>query len=256
MTRISQIDLEDLGKKFRTQKIIFEAARDVFDQMVPTWKGNKEVLLAQLIRLIEGFMASGKIRINPPLFNQEDLRKRILITLNMTKLVQHIFNAIRPENTESIVPVFDRDKPIRSTGDMRTWWTSRPREYTLRSHINCCVFDSTWEASEAFELDRNPMVDAWVKNDHLSFEVAYIFKGVVRKFRPDFLVRLTNGNHLVLEVKGQDTQQDRTKREFLDEWVRAVNAHGGFGTWKWAVSMNPADLKGILEKATRLETVG
>ena len=94
------------------------------------------------------------------------------------------------------------------------------------------------------------MVDAWVKNDHLSFEVAYIFKGVVRKFRPDFLVRLTNGNHLVLEVKGQDTQQDRTKREFLDEWVMAVNAYGGFGTWKWAVSMNPADLSGILEKAT------
>ena len=111
VTRISQIDLEDLGRKFRTQKIIFEAARDVFDQMVPTWKGNKEVLLAQLIRLIEGFMASGKIRINPPLFNQEDLRRRILITLNMTKLVQHIWEAIRFENTEAIVPVFDRDKP-------------------------------------------------------------------------------------------------------------------------------------------------
>ncbi len=248
VTRISQIDLEDLGKKFRTQKIIFEAARDVFDQMAPTWKGNKEVLLAQLIRLIEGFMASGKIQINPPLFNQEDIRRRILITLNMTKLVQHIWEAIRFENTEAIVPVFDRDKPIRATVDMRTWWTSRPREYTLRSHINCCVFDGTWEASEAFELDRNKHVDAWVKNDHLGFEISYIFKGVVRKYRPDFLIRLKTGDHLILETKGQDSQQDRTKREFLAEWVRAVNEQGGFGRWKWAVSMTPADLKGILEE--------
>ena len=249
ITKISQIELESLGKKFRWQKIIFEAAVDNFDRMKPTWKGNKEVLLAQLIKLIEGFVTSGKIQITPPLFHQDDIKRRILITLNMTKLVQHIWEAIRFENTESIVPVFDRDRPIRSTGDMRTWYTSRPREYVKRSHINCCVFDTTWEASEAFELDRNKHVDAWAKNDHLGFEIAYIFKGVVRKYRPDFLIRLTNGDYLVLETKGQDTQQDRTKREFLDEWVRAVNAHGGFGKWKWAVSMNPADLKGILEKA-------
>jgi len=249
ITKISQIDLESLGRKFRWQKIIFEAAVDNFERMQPTWKGNKEVLLAQLIKLIEVFLASGKIRINPPLFYQDDIRRRILITLNMTKLVQHLWEAIRFENTEAIVPVFDRDRPIRRTGDMKTWYTSKPREYTRKSHINCCVFDSAWEASEAFELDRNPNVAAWVKNDHLGFEIAYIFKGVVRKFRPDFLVRLTSGEHLVLEVKGQDTQQDRTKREFLDEWVRAVNAHGGFGTWKWAVSMNPADLPGILRQS-------
>ena len=36
------------------------------------------------------------------------------------------------------------------------------------------------------------------------------------------------------------------KREFLDEWIRAINHHGGFGQWAWAVSKNPADLKGIL----------
>jgi type III restriction enzyme len=66
--------------------------------------------------------------------------------------------------------------------------------------------------------------------------------------RPDFLTRLTNGRFLALETKGQDSQQDRTKREFLDEWIRAVNNHGGFGERAWAVSRNPADLKGILRK--------
>ena len=42
-------------------------------------------------------------------------------------------------------------------------------------------------------------------------------------FRPDF-VRLTNGKTLVLEVKSQDDEQNKTKRDFLAEWVNAVNA--------------------------------
>ena len=53
---------------------------------------------------------------------------------------------------------------------------------------------------------------------------------------------------LVLEVKGQDTQEDHAKRRFLAEWVRAVNAHGGFGRWAHDVSFNTADIQGILER--------
>ncbi|MCI0562742.1 MAG: hypothetical protein MN733_30035, partial [Nitrososphaera sp.] len=122
----------------------------------------------------------------------------------------------------------------------------KPCEPTKRSHINFCVYDSTWEACEAFELDRNPEVAAWVKNDHLGFEVLYIYKGVVRKYRPDFIVRLASDTTLVLETKGKDTEQDQTKRRFLEEWAKAVNAHGGFGRWCWDVSRNPGDVKDII----------
>ncbi len=249
ITKISEIDLEDLGKKFRLQKIIFETARDIYDQMKPTWSGNKEFLLAQLIRIVEQFIASNKIIINPPLFYQEEIRRRILILLNMSKTVQHIWEEIRCENTESLEPIFDSDNPIRSTGDMRTWYTGKACAHTKRSHINFCVFDSTWEASESFELDRNPNISAWVKNDHLGFEVLYVFEGIVHKYRPDFIIRLKTGDYLVLEIKGQDAPKDKTKRNFLDEWVRAVNAHGGFGKWQWAVSKDPADVAGIIEKS-------
>ncbi|MBC8394995.1 MAG: DEAD/DEAH box helicase family protein [Deltaproteobacteria bacterium] len=248
VTRISKIDLRDLARKFRMQKIVFETARDVFDQIKPSWKASKEYLLAQLVRLVEAFIASDRIQILPPLFYQDDVNRRILLTLNMNKVVQHIWEAIRFENSESIAPIFDREYPIRSTGNMQAWYTGKPCEHTKKSHINMCVFDSTWEASEAFEFDHNPHVAAWVKNDHLGFEILYIFDGVVRKYRPDFIIRLTSGKHLVLETKGQDTQRDKTKRRFLDEWVKAVNEHGGFGKWTWAVSKNPADVKGIIEK--------
>jgi type III restriction enzyme len=248
VTKIVEIDLERLAREFRMQKIIFETARDVYDQMQKDWKGSREFLLARLVRLVEQFIGLGRISITPALFHQDELKRRLIITLNMTRVVQHIWEAIRFENTEALEPVFDQDHPIRSTGDMGTWYTGKPCEYTKRSHINFCVYDSTWEASEAFDLDRNPAVAAWVKNDHLSFEVLYIYKGVVRKYRPDFLIRLASGTTLVLETKGQDTEQDQTKRRFLDEWVKAVNAHRGFGHWCWDVSRNPADIKDIIAR--------
>jgi type III restriction enzyme len=248
VTKITQIDLERLARESRTQRIIFEAARDVYDQMQKDWKGGKEQLLAQLVRLVEQFMRSDRITILPALFFQDELKRRLILMLNMTKVVQHISTAIRFENAEALEPVFDRDRPIRSTGDMGTWYTGKPCERTKRSHINFCVYDSSWEAHEAFELDRNPEVSAWVKNDHLGFEILYVYRGVVRKYRPDYLIRMKSDRLLVLEVKGQDDEQNKTKRGFLDQWVRAVNGHGGFGAWSSDVSRDPGDIKDILAK--------
>ena len=249
LTRLSQIDLEGLGHRFRLQHLAFRAAASVFDEMRPDWTGNREYLLTRLIELVEQFVRSGPITIAPPLFNQEELRRRILLALNMNKIVQHIWEAIGFENTEALEPVFDDAHPILATSDMKTWYSGRPCELTRRSHINFCVFDSTWEATEAFELDRNSNVAGWVKNDHLGFKVLYLFKGVRKKYRPDFLIRLTNRKTLVLEVKGQDTQENQTKREFLNQWCEAVNSQGGFGTWGWAVSRDPKDIAGILSQA-------
>ena len=181
VTKIERIELERLAREFRTQRIIFETARDVFDQMKHTWQGNRELLLAQLVRIVEQFIRSDRIVISPPLFYQDELRRRLIITLNMSRVVQHVWEAVRQENTERLVPIFDRDHPIRSTAEMRTWYTGKPCERTRKSHINVCVYDSTWEASDAFALDSSDAVAAWVKNDHLGFEVLYVYRGVVRK---------------------------------------------------------------------------
>lgn len=248
VTKLTSIDVEKLGKQQRMQRVIFQSAAEVYDLMKPNWKGSREFLLAQVIRITEEYLTSGRIVVSPPLFNEDELRRRILYTLNMTKIVQHLWEAIRFENALAIVPQFDKERPIRSSGDMQPWFTRRACEPTVRSHINLCVFDSRWEASEAFEFDRNSNVAAWVKNDHLGFEILYVFKGVILRYRPDYLVRLKSGKMLVLEVKGQEGQQDRTKREFLGEWVKAVNQHGGFGAWASGVSFSPADLPGILRK--------
>lgn len=248
VAKLRAIDLENLAREQRTQRIVFQTAAEVYKQMAHDWKGGDAVLLGELVRLVEEFLRSDRIQIMPTMFERDELRRRLMITLNMTRVIQHIWEAIRFENTERLELVLDQDQPVRSTGDMVTWYTGRRCTRTRHSHINVCVHDSSWEAAEAFELDRNPAVTAWVKNDHLGFEILYIHNGVVRKYRPDFIIRMDSGVHLVLEVKGQDSDENRTKRRFLDEWVNAVNAQGGFGRWAWDVSLDPADIKDVLAK--------
>ena len=252
-TKLTEINLADekvekILKVLRRQRLIFEISREIYDQMKPNWTGNKEYLLIQLVRIVENFIDSNKIFIYSLVYREDDLKRRLLILLNMNKIVQHIFNAIKFKNTLQVAPIFNKELPLKSTENMMTWFTSKPCEHTKKSHINQVVFDSTWEASEAFELDRNPDVIAWAKNDHLGFTISYVYRGVIHKYYPDFLIKLKNGTTHVLEVKGKDDQQNRTKREYLKEWVEAVNADGRFGKWNWDVSFRTSDIKDKIQK--------
>ncbi|MDO8745262.1 MAG: DEAD/DEAH box helicase family protein [Candidatus Brocadiaceae bacterium] len=246
---LTEIDLKEIGEKFRLQSIIFRIASTIYNsEKKPDWKGSKESFLIQLIGIIEQFIYSDKIRIKNPLFNQDEVRKKILIMLNMNKVIQHIWNEIRAENTTQLTPVFDKEHPVRSTADVRTWWTSKPCEGFKKTHINFTVVDSTWEFLEAKTINKSSVVDSFVKNDHLGFAILYNYQGVIRRYFPDFIIKLKNGEHLILETKGQDNEQNKTKRAFLDEWCRAVTQHGGFGKWRWVVSFDPNDLEGLLNK--------
>ena len=116
-SQVSSIDLEELARQSRTQTVVFRTARDVYDQMQPSWPGNRESLIAQLVKLVERFIGSDRLHILPELFNDDETARRLVITLNMTRVVRHIWEAIRLENTEALEPVFDPQRPIRSTAN-------------------------------------------------------------------------------------------------------------------------------------------
>ena len=132
---------------------------------------------------------------------------------------------------------------------MRPWYSAKACEYTKKSHVNFCVFDSLWEDTVAFKLDQNPGVDASAKNDHLGFDILYIYRGIVRKYWPDFIIRLATGKMLIVEVKGEETQQDAIKWGFLSESVNAVNASGEFGEWVWGVCKDPYEIDPVIKNA-------
>ncbi|MBR0282583.1 MAG: DEAD/DEAH box helicase family protein [Oscillibacter sp.] len=250
LTKCTEIDLQKLDAQLRMQRIIFESSSEVYDLMKSSWQneGTRYALFGQVIHLVEEYLRSGAIVIEPPLFNTSSIRRRIIYMMNMNKIVQHLWGFIKLEQTERIVPIFDTGKRTRSTADMPTWFTSKPCNITQHSQISHCVYDSAWESSESYVLEKNPHVIAWAKNDHLGFEILYIFDGVVRKYTPDFLVKLDNGKTLVLETKGQESGREREKRKALAEWIEAVNNCGDFGEWHNDISFNIADVDGIIAK--------
>jgi type III restriction enzyme len=191
---------------------------------------------------------AGERLIIPSLYHQDPPRKRILLALNAHLIVQHLLRHVNEQNVERLEPVFDEEMPIGSTRAMRTWYTTKPCQPTRRSQISHVVFDSTWEKAAADLLETSDCVLAYAKNDHLGFRVQYLWNGATRRYVPDFLVRLTNGKTLVLEINGEDSEQNPAKRAAMDAWVAAVNAKGGFGVWCGDVAYAVATLRDVLDR--------
>jgi type III restriction enzyme len=250
--KMSDIDLNELNKTIRLQKIIFLATKDVYESIGRSWKGNKEFLLAQIVKLVEEFVHSEKIQVIDIVEGQE-LRKKMTFLFNMQKIVQHIFDAIKDANIEEKKLILNHQHIMKSTGEMQPWSTKKPAEYVIKNHINLSVYDNKWEMSTGQELERNKKVTSWVKIDHLGFVIKYIYNGILHDYWPDFLIKLQNGITLVLEIKGQDDDQNRTKRKFLEEWVDTVNSDGSYGMWAWDVAFNPSDVRTIVEKHAKAE---
>ncbi len=247
LSQISAIDLEKLPDGFRLQRLAFQATRKGFAELQHNFTGAEEHLAAQLVRLVEEFLKSDRLEI-PSLFHSDPLRRRILIALNIDLVVQHLMHHVKQQNLSNLVPVYDEDNPIGATGQMRTWYTTKPNFPAVKSHISHLVGDSAWEGHAANVFETHKDVTAYAKNDHLGFQVYYLWGGSRRRYVPDFLVRLGNGKTLALEIKGTDSPQNKAKREALNEWVLAVNSAGGFGTWTWDVAFAPAEVQDIIAK--------
>ena len=152
------------------------------------------------------------------------------------------------QNSERLTPVFDEENPIGASGQMRTWYTTKPCFLTSKSHISHLVGDSSWEGHAANVLESRDEVVAYAKNDHLGFQIYYMWAGSRRRYVPDFLVRLSDGMLIALEIKGTDSPQNKAKRDALAEWVKAINAAGGFGRWAWDVAFNPGEVHDIVTR--------
>jgi type III restriction enzyme len=105
-----------------------------------------------------------------------------------------------------------------------------------KCHISHVVLDSSWEEQLALTLENHPRVLAYAKNQAMGFDIPYLDAGVIRRYVPDFLVRLDIGGdeplNLILEVKGVRDENDKAKAQTTrDLWVPGVNALGGFGRW-------------------------
>jgi type III restriction enzyme len=87
LTKCTEIDLQKLDAELRMQRIVFEAAAQVYEQMNASWQnqGTKFALLGQVIQLTQKYIESGAIQIDPPLYGTDPVRRRIIYMMNMNR---------------------------------------------------------------------------------------------------------------------------------------------------------------------------
>ena len=251
-SEVSQrIGIEGINESTRLQTIIFQIAKNIYTRDgFPEWKHNPYEFISQLVPLIEEFIHSEKLDIKGISKDLLDKKNNIILMLSITRIINHLWDAIQDaskNSEEEPILEFDEENPILSTEKMRPWDTTKPCKPTKKSHINHCVYDSRWEATEAYMLDNSKAVKAFAKNDHLGFTINYNFEGIIHRYTPDFLVKLDDDEFMVLEVKGQHGPREEAKKKALEEWCEAVTLQGGFGRWSTATSYDPSDLAKILD---------
>ena len=118
------------------------------------------------------------------------------------------------------------------------WETNGPPP---RCHINWVVLDSDWEAEFCRVAEAHPKVKAYVKNHNLGLEVPYRYGSETRKYIPDFIVQVEDGDgdgqplNLIVEIKGYRREDAKEKKSTMETyWVPGVNNQGSYGRWAFA----------------------
>ena len=104
----------------------------------------------------------------------------------------------------------------------------------------------------------HPRVRSYVKNQTLGLEVPYRYGSEMRKYRPDFIVRVDDGHgdddllNLIVEIKGYRREDAKEKKSTMDTyWVPGVNHLGTRGRWAFTefteVYQIEADFKAKVE---------
>jgi type III restriction enzyme len=129
--------------------------------------------------------------------------------------------------------------------------TTKPIYPVSKCHLNAMVADTKkWEQSAAFLLDSHPGVTKWVKNERLGFFVPYRNKGITARYVPDFIVQTDNLRNVIVEIKGQFTDDADVKAKAAQRWVNAVNQLGQHGTWHYLLVTDPGKLGIALNEHT------
>ena len=156
--------------------------------------------------------------------------------------------AISPDDQKGetpLLPRLNRYKPIGSSASVH-FKTVKPVQVTEASHINFVACDTeTWEQAAMFQLEKlakEGAIFSYVRNDRLEFNIPYEFYGNPQVYEPDFIVRLQNSVHLVLEIKGQSREENEAKHQAARRWVTAVNHWGRLGKWDFLVCWDPQRL--------------
>ena len=233
----------------RLQATVYEIAAELTRRLKEKreqWS-TRHILFPQVLNAVWQYLEERVI------LKQDVPLQEVALLKYKQRIIERLTEAIEPDTEAGeppILPVIERFRPIGSTAEV-LFRTVRPCVGTTKSHVSHVVLDAPkWEHSIAYQLERMPEVIAYVRNDHLDFTIPYEWQGARHEYRPDYLIRwrCEDGREVkfILEVKGFETEQDRQKQAAAVRWVRAVNHHGEFVRWAFALCKDPGRLRTLL----------
>lgn len=169
------------------------------------------------------------------------LKYKMLADMACNKIIAGInkkFIGDRP-----IKAVLDPYNPVGSTMhvNFNTSKTLRWETDARRCHVNWIVLDSDWEAEFCRVAETHSRVRNYVKNQNLGLEVPYRYGSEMRRYLPDFIVRVDDGHgnddllNLVVEIKGYRREDAKEKKATMDTyWVPGINHLASHGRWAFA----------------------
>jgi len=234
-----------IWESYRRQRLCFELGSRVIQG-----QSNREALFPQAVRAVERFIAT-LVSLGAGV-DEGDLDNE----LYKTQITEQLRDALRPGvDGGTLLPVLDEFQPEGTTTDVAFQTAKQEPEPTTKSHVNSVVCDSELERHIAKELEADPGVLAYVKNDHLFCEIPYRHNGKARRYIPDFLVELPGRRFLLLEGKGRQTAADDQKEIAAKRWVAAVNADGRWGQWTHVVIRAKVEVRPAIQGVLAGQTV-
>jgi type III restriction enzyme len=251
-------DLDDI-RDARPQAVAFVVARVLLQRHFAVHDGaERPWLFPQLVDITRRWLASGRVT-----FADDTTVGMLLLAEGSHRAAEAVFRAIRfvkDDRVETLLPILRRFDPDGSTEEV-CFPTRKVVIPALKSHVSHVVLDgvrgNTWEEEVAGLLEDHAGVAAYVKNDHLGFEIPYVHEGRTHRYLPDFLVRLTDEDGepdrtLVVEVSGgrKDAALTKAKADTARlQWCPAVNHHGGWGRWGYIEITDMAGAGDVLDSA-------
>ena len=243
------LDRQTYYDSVHPQMIEFEIAREVVRELTEAAHPGKErlrresrsVLFPQVLKIVQRYIGERVV------FNGLH-HCEVGLQTYAQRIIGLLIAAIAPDDQKGetpLLPRLNRYKPIGSSANVH-FKTVKPVQVTEASHINFVACDTdTWEQAAMFQLEKlakEGAIFSYVRNDRLEFNIPYEFYGNPQVYEPDFIVRLQNSVHLVLEIKGQSREENEAKHQAARRWVTAVNHWGRLGKWDFLVCWDPQRL--------------
>ena len=260
-----RVDRKTYYESTHPQAIEFQIAREIVNRLLdisrcdgngslpeaapaPRWTeastrgGGRAALFPQVLKIVQAYIR-GKV----------DFRDMDPCEIGMQTYAERIrgllLDAITPDQSQGEPPVLPRLNRYRRTGSTADvhFKTVLPVQATEASHLNyVACHTQSWEQAAVFQLERlarEGLVECYARNYRLEFTIPYELHDESRAYEPDFIVRMRNGGHVVLEIKGFPDPDADAKHQAARRWVEAVNNWGELGVWNFVVCRDPQGLE-------------